>query len=601
MDHQHDFLVFISYSRSDTALKKSVESTIRERCNVNVWVDSTAILPGEAIHANIEEGLKKSDCVLAILTRNSVKSLEVREELTRAHEREISILVLKDSKVPPGSLPHFLRDKRFIEYDQRDLEHSLRDVSDRITEMVKTKVALATKDVTGRCGKPVEEANDSGIVSPKDLETSRNRMSNEVFAIELLTQPVKLERDETGSVVVTVDRHDVKEMLISNEAKLAKTKQYVTPEKKSRLLELDRQIQTFLAGRGSRGTMSINLPELDIRLRWASGGVLSIVTDAQGKKWVPLFFRDIRPYGWNIALGTTERWFDTLGCLDTSYNLNADLINPRTFILREFLEESIVVTPDPQTPGTLIHKRFKFLNDKPQFSESQANEFYEKYSRVRADEHDEVTIREENGLTTDVTFEKTNCSLKVLSNSPAEVTSDVLICFSLLDLGIEVVRVAKYNFDEGDWMLDGEIWEKHVADTGATERKLIRMPVAMLSLKYLRETFGANEDWHCYTFGPQPSIKVPRAPIPNEQIRLYEPDVERRMKAVEGEWGDKWHRDRFVDWYDKFGSHFIKDREFPHDKWQVSNTNPSRLFVPGTAKILNLYFDTVEGKEKSEL
>ena len=127
------------------------------------------------------------------------------------------------------------------------------------------------------------------------------------------------------------------------------------------------------------------------------------------------------------------------------------------------------------------------------------------------------------------------------------------------------------------------------------------MPIALLSLDYLRKTFGGNQDWHCYTFGPQPSIKVAKAPDPkHEEIKLFDRDVKRRMEAIEGRWGTKLQReqrDRFLLWYDKFGQHFFKNRQHPDDKWQVSTANPSRLFVPGTAKILNLYFSLLENEE----
>jgi class 3 adenylate cyclase len=444
----------------------------------------------------------------------------------------------------------------------------------------------------------IPEERSPGVVSPTELWASNNRLSDEVFAVEILTQPVKLERDKYGAVTVTINRNGVKDMVISNAGKSAMTERYVTLKNKPVLLQLDREVQTFLVAGGSPDTMSIDLPELRTRLRWASGGVLSIVTDPHGKQWVPLFFRDIRPYGWNIALGTTERWFNkTSRLVDRNYNLELDLNSPRTFIFREFLEESIVVNGDPRANETLIHKRFRFINTESPVSDERATEFYEKHSNLREAE-DRLKLKESES-TTDVTFQKTNCSLRVLSDSGSLRTNDLLICFSLLDLGIEVVRVARYNFMEGDWMLDGEIREKHRAETGQTERELIRMPVAMLSLEYLREIFASREDWHCYTFGPQPSIQVQRAPT-RDEIIYFSWDIERRMKAVEGEWGENWHRDRFVDWYDKFGSYFVEESKSAENRWQVSSASPAKLFVPGTAKILNLYFCLLDGKEQND-
>lgn len=602
MDHQRDFIVFLSYSRSDTAMKDWVEGTIRDLSDVNVWVDSQAIVPGDPIHANIEKGLKKSDCVLAILTENSIKSSEVWEELIRADEREIPILVLKELKVTRDSLPHFLRDIAFIEYDQKDYRHSLLDVKNRITEMVKRavtkKLASALKDVIHRCETPVSEDLIPGLVSPEELKASQKRMTDEVFAIELLTQPVRLKRDR-GTVTVTVDRRGVKEMLISNEAKRFAIEKYVTHQKKAHLLQRDREIQKFLAEGDSPAESLIDLPELDIPLRWASGGILSIVTDERGKQWVPLFFRDIRPYGWNIALGTSERWFDPMsGLVDENYTLPRDLNNPLTFMLREFLEESIVVTGTPEPNGTLFHKRFRFSDYESSDFEKRADEFYKNHRKLRLKE-DELAIEETQDERIQVEFDNPRCDLRVVYGDSRELTTKgLLICFSLLDLGIEVVKVAKYKLNENDWMLDGEIREWHVATTGKTEMKLIRMPVVMMTLDYLREIFGQDQEWHRYTFGPQPSIKATRAPKPAE-IGHFHWDVRRRMQAVEGEWGDEWQRDRFVGWYDKFGSHFIKDRESIDDKWQLSYANPSQLFVPGTAKILNLYFNLVERKEKN--
>ena len=138
------------------------------------------------------------------------------------------------------------------------------------------------------------------------------RMKSEVFAIELLKRPIIIERDAKGQVIVTVDRGGVEEMLISNEGKKSKVQACLTAANIDQVLKLDREVQAFLAG-SDPGKIAIDLPKLDICLRWASGGALSIVTDSAGKKWVPFFFRDIPPYGWNISLGTAERWFNDDG------------------------------------------------------------------------------------------------------------------------------------------------------------------------------------------------------------------------------------------------------------------------------------------------
>lgn len=453
---------------------------------------------------------------------------------------------------------------------------------------------------------PGRKEQPTGIVSPEQLRKSNIRLTDEVFAIECLTRPITLERREDGRVTVTVDRTGVEEMVYSNKGKMAMAQKYVTSKNKGALIEFDEEIQKFLADGGGESKLSIKFPKGPRRLRWASGGILSIVTDANGKQWIPLFFRDIRPYGWNIALGTTERWFDRrTKVLHKKYSLEDDLNNPHTFIMREFLEETLIVNGTPQLGGTLYYKSFQFDQRQSTFSEKRAKQFYRDHCILRkAKNEDGLTIKERGKIK--VEFLPTKCSLIVYAGKDTKreditaKTDNVLICFSLLDLGIEVVEVAKYKLGNRDWILDGEIGEKHNERTGETKKELIRMPTALLSVKYLRSIFGPGEDWHhLYTFGPQPSIRARRPPKPEEIIHFpFDWDAKRRMQAVEGEWDAKAMMSRYVDWYDKFGKHFVEDHENPDHRWGISYKHPSQLFVPGVAKILNLYFSTMDGKEK---
>ena len=80
-------------------------------------------------------------------------------------------------------------------------------------------------------------------------------------------------------------------------------------------------------------------------LRWASGGVVSIVKFRK-REWIPFFFRDIPAYGWNISLGASEERTD-------------DLNDPWSFIIREFLEETHVCRKNPSGPDT-IKRPFSF-------------------------------------------------------------------------------------------------------------------------------------------------------------------------------------------------------------------------------------------------
>ena len=159
------------------------------------------------------------------------------------------------------------------------------------------------------------------------------------------------------------------------------------------------------------------------------------------------------------------------------------------------------------------------------------------------------------------------------------IQKDVLIAYSPLDMGLEVVTVVKYKLDDNDYLLDGEILD----DTKKGITELIRMPIALMSIDYLERVFGGSPAPFEYTRGPEPSIEIDRAPDPDE-VWLFEFDIHQRMSYVERKKRDEWKEKRFGAWFDKFRQNF-----FDH-KGRTSKNNLSRLFVPATAKILNIYF-----------
>lgn len=80
--------VFISYSHADHAF---VDRLVRDlqRSNVDVWIDKWDIKVGESIRQRISEGIQRSDHLVAVLSRNSVNSKWVLEELNEAAIRNI--------------------------------------------------------------------------------------------------------------------------------------------------------------------------------------------------------------------------------------------------------------------------------------------------------------------------------------------------------------------------------------------------------------------------------------------------------------------------------------------------------------------------------
>lgn len=120
MTNQNDFVVFISYSHLDANLQLPLELAIGSLPGVRVWSDHQ-IGFGEDIFVNIKKAIGESDCVLVLLTESSVRSPEVREELVRADMRGLPIIVLKEAAVEDKKIPYFLRDRRYLSFDQGGL------------------------------------------------------------------------------------------------------------------------------------------------------------------------------------------------------------------------------------------------------------------------------------------------------------------------------------------------------------------------------------------------------------------------------------------------------------------------------------------------
>jgi len=161
-------------------------------------------------------------------------------------------------------------------------------------------------------------------------------------------------------------------------------------------------------------------------------------------------------------------------------------------------------------------------------------------------------------------------------------TKDVLVCFSLLDLGIEVVKVKEYEIKQSDYMLDGET--QPGSEPGS--RELVRMPMVLMSEAYLRKTFSRADNWPNYTDGVMPSVTVEKPPDEQKrEIILFKYDVARRIELLRTGEATDWEKRRIQGWLDEFASNFL-------DCGVPSIANPSRRFVPATAKLLNLFFST---------
>jgi hypothetical protein len=311
----------------------------------------------------------------------------------------------------------------------------------------------------------------------------------------------------------------------------------------------------------------IIIPTENIPLRWCSGGILSIVKFKE-KWWVPLFFRDIKPDGWNLSLGASERRRH-----DLNENWETELSDPWKLIIREFLEETLILSKKPKCCDDFQVRQFVFENMDAQESIRMASEFAQDHKNLRQqcdhlslnDAGKPIYVRLKTGFDMNLIIEKDGIK---------NTLHDVIISINLLELGIEIIKVIEFKIGNEDYMLDGEILE----DEGTEE--LVRMPFALLSFSYLRDTFGGEDFQLQYTDDiKQPSIIG--KPFKNENdIYLFDWDIDRRMQIHESRNYRGIEEKRYTTWAENYDSMF-----------RNLHTIPSR-FTPATAKALNLFFKT---------
>jgi hypothetical protein len=422
-------------------------------------------------------------------------------------------------------------------------------------------------------------------------------LPGQVFAAEILTRPVVLRRSG-DTLEVHVDRRGVTHAVYTTEGKDRLCGERLRGERLGLAVRLDEDIHAFMMEAGDGSWLEI--PTRDIPLRWASGGVLPVV-EWRGGAWSPFFFRDIPPVGWNIAVGSSET--------------EAELNRPVSFGLREFVEETIVLPRPPQAGVEIEAKSFPYIMTDDGAEIDRALESVNRHLAIRS---------REDGLTLpgfppgDVPVERaidtnlvpTGTRLYIRDEDGEVEISNVLVCFNLLELGIEVVSVARFELEDDDYLLDGEM----ITPVGGAV-ELVRMPIAMISHAYLEAAFGGQHTGLEYGNPPlaiydaaadvwkqvrasRPSVKPHRPPILGE-IAVFGWDVARRMKLGAGRSLDdhRWKTDpmrtRHRKWCKSFARYFETDEAVgtPHEVFP--------FFTAVSAKTMTYYFSQTEGKTRS--
>lgn len=411
-----------------------------------------------------------------------------------------------------------------------------------------------------------EKDESDGIVERSCL-SSKKRLSGEVFAAEILSEPVRIEPKCNGQPLrIVIDRCNVEQAVITTKGKGVLCKNFVEPNLTD-MIKLDKFLHEFLRRAISGAADPVILPPMPFR--WASGGILSVVK-IDGRRYVPMFFRDIPPAGWNIPLGSSERLIDEKGHVLSDFD--HELNTPSQFILREFFEETLLLDRDPVLTEP---KRYEFgMQFALSPEERRMMAEHQRKQRKLRSECDHMKITDDHDLKLWPKFLSLPMNLTIHDGrGDPHHLADVLVSINCLELGIEVVKVIEYDIPPGKqaYFLDGEILEKNLSLP-----ELVRMPVALFPLDLLREHFSGEIELE-YQEGSQASLEGPQG-LSKQGVILFNWDIERRNAiADDSEKGVGSEHERYRKWREKFSGGFADD------------SIPS-LFTPATVKILNMLF-----------
>jgi hypothetical protein len=106
--------VFVSYSRHDARVVDRLVSDLRA-CGIQAWVDRTGLVGSADWTAEIVEAVEHADGFLLALSRASVESDDVANELHLAGESERPIfpVLLESVQIPPGLAYHLAGRQRY--------------------------------------------------------------------------------------------------------------------------------------------------------------------------------------------------------------------------------------------------------------------------------------------------------------------------------------------------------------------------------------------------------------------------------------------------------------------------------------------------------
>jgi len=162
--------IFVSYSRVDN---KTVEklSTDLKKAGIKIWLDKLNIPKGATWDVEIEKALQSCDCVLFVVSKSSVASKNVLDEVYFALDQNKRVIPIKINEC---SIPYRLRRLEYLDLSlnyQQGLLDLLKAIPSKFEGKIDTRQDLTSEHekpkVAGDENNLQDEIGEKKIVSSK--------------------------------------------------------------------------------------------------------------------------------------------------------------------------------------------------------------------------------------------------------------------------------------------------------------------------------------------------------------------------------------------------------------------------------------------------
>jgi len=142
-------LVFLSHTHQDKGRVLPFAEAIRSH-GLEVWVDEERISPGDSLLETISRGLRSAECLAFFMSRASVESPWVRQELSIVMAERLSAhgkgpivipILLDDVDLPP-----VLRDVKYVDLRSGDLDGAASEFSHAVARHLETPLPAGTPE-----------------------------------------------------------------------------------------------------------------------------------------------------------------------------------------------------------------------------------------------------------------------------------------------------------------------------------------------------------------------------------------------------------------------------------------------------------------------